>query len=498
MTYQKIITIWLTFISLTTFGQEINFNYRCQIAYQKVTELRFTEARTLLRQEHLENPKNLAVDYIADYLDFLRVFINEEQKDFESSLEARKLRIERIESASDFNPAKNYLLGDIYLRWAMLRGKFDQKFRPVVELNKAYWLLKKNYENHPKYIPTQADLGVIEVLIGSIPDSFHWIAGLLNLEGSVESGIAKITQALHYANQHPEAAFLEIPALFMISFIEMNLGETDNPLMHNRFHELDSTGVVEQNPLLRFLYADLLQKNRNNEKALEVLSDYTLQKGQYPFYFLYYMKGLSELYAMNPACIQSFQVYLDNFKGRHYLKSAIQKQAWFYLLSGDSLAYHTYSNRINEVGEEFVGADQQAQDEYKENKTPDVSLLRARLQFDGGYYDKSLKTLTQTDRKNYNPTQVTEYYYRRGRIFHESALFDSALVNYQKSYQTGKDLPQYYAANAKLMMGRIYLKLGKKTLALQAFDACLNLDGFQYEYAIHQKAKAGKNQSTKK
>lgn len=429
--------------------------------------------------------------HLHDYMDFLKVFISEDEAVFDEALERRSDYIDFWEELPASFPARDFFIGDTYLRWALLRMKFNQKVRAAWELNKAYRYLTDNVLNYPDYYPAVADLGAVEVLIGTVPEQYNWIMNLLDFKGTIDGGKARIQEVLDVAQKSPQWGFLEKPTLFMLSFIDMNMSSEVDRKLISRLEEMDEQGEIVSQPLMMFFYADLLQKQYRNDEALRVLSYYEAENEQFPFYFLYYMKGLAQLYKLDAQCLESFGVFTDHFEGMHYLKSAYQKKAWYHLLQGDTLKYWREMSQAGTVGNSLIGADELADKEADRSKVPNRLLLKSRLLFDGGYFEKAYTALTTSQFSPENTRELTEFDYRMGRVLHLQEAYESAIQYYKKTYAEGKHLEAYYAANAMLMTGRIFIRIGNFTEAKRAFEACLDMSGFDYQFSIHQKARAG-------
>ena len=459
--------------------------------FNTISRLHFDEAKSYL-ETNKEAPLLDAYRYhLRDYRAFLKIFLDENRNDFDEALEKRDEYLDFWEGLPDSFPGKEYFIGDSYLRWSMLRMKFNQKIRAGWELNKAYRNLSASVEKHPDYYPAVADLGIMEVFIGTVPDRYQWVMNLLNFEGTIPQGKEKIYKVLQVSRENDQWAYLEKPTLFMLSFVEMNTSEKVDDKLMNRLFAMDKAGEVAQEPLIIFLYADLLQKEYQNERALEILNYYNPEKDEVKFHYLYYMKGLSQLYRFDRECLKSFDLFTDNFSGLHFLKSAYQKKAWFYLLHQDSVRYFNEMQYVLEEGAAMTGADKQALKEAEGGNVPHADLLRARLLFDGGYFKDALKVLNESILPLENLSERTEFDYRKGRVLHMLGQYEEAINNYLRAYASGQELEDYFAANAMLMTGRIYLKLQETEKAESAFERCLDLSGFDYQYSIHQKARAG-------
>jgi hypothetical protein len=53
-------------------------------------------------------------------------------------------------------------------------------------------LLENNVKKFPNFIPQQKSLGLIHIMVGSIPQNFLWVAKLLGLKGSVKNGLQEL------------------------------------------------------------------------------------------------------------------------------------------------------------------------------------------------------------------------------------------------------------------------------------------------------------------
>lgn len=491
----RLIAMMLLLTSISAYAQSGAMSEQGQKVFEEILKLRFEEAGN-----HLEAYPHSSVwmkaesYYLLDYMAFLKIFIGEQVKDFDHALTNRNAYMDYWNELPDDSPEKSFYLADSYLRWALLRGKFGERFRPAVEINKSFKLFSENQERFPDYIPARSGLGVLETIVGTIPERYQWVMKLLNLEGTIDSGKEKIHAVLKISEEDDKYAYLHKSTLFMLSFIDMNMSEKVNKQLTNRFEKMYSADQLSDQPLMIFMYADLLQKQQENDKAQQVLNLYTLSDDAYPFYYIYYMKGISALFNMDSACITSFQVFLENFQGQHYLKAAYRDLAWYALLSGDTAGYHHHLSQVDRVGKKIMGADKMALHEWESEEMPAIQLLKARLLFDGGYFLRALEALDSPGFIARNIKEQTEYLYRKGRVFHGLEDYPQALAYYQQAYKKGSDLDAYYAANAMLMSGRIHALKKQWPLANESYENCLDLSGFQYQYSIHQKAKAGLEQ----
>jgi len=133
-----------------------------------------------------------------------------------------------------------------------------------------------------------------------------------------------------------------------------------------------------------------------------------------------------------------------------------------------------------------------AQKEFESGEIPNRILLKARLQFDGGFYQEALKTLIASKTGDLTTAdEKLEFTYRLGRIHHELKNQKEAISYYRLTIKSGAESNRYFAANSSLMLGLIYESLEQKGAALKAFEACSEFNNSEYRNSINQKAKAG-------
>ena len=148
--------------------------------------------------------------------------------------------------------------------------------------------------------------------------------------------------------------------------------------------------------------------------------------------------------------------------------------------------------KVLRYGGNTLDADKQAQKEAEGNRMPLTSLLRARLLFDGGYYERAAGEMNRLTENSFaNTEEQTEYYYRTARFYDEWNKKDSALALYNKAIDKGKTLPRYFAANSAFETGKIYETRGDTAKAEQYYNLCLSFENHEYKNGLDQKAKAG-------
>lgn len=494
------LTSALVLLYLPARSQKYEFNPVCRQAWDAVMMFRFNEAGNLLHQEKILNPDNLMPVYIENYIDFLILFTGEDPSYFNQHRDLMKKRIDLLSKGPESSPYYRFCLADLNIQWAFARLKFREYATAGLELKRANELLKENHARYPAFMPDRLGLGIMNVLAGIIPDNYKWLASMAGLGGNIEQGAAHIQRIIDYQGGDPFICSLKSPACIVAALINVNLRNNPDYAMAviARFDTDPDLRLYAQSPLVIYAKANIYLKTGHNARALAVLS-HRGNESDYRLSFLDYQAGTARLNNLDPGAAGSFRKFLAGFRGTNYIKSSWQKIAWTSLLAGDTASYRKYIRQALSQGSLEVDEDKQAAGEASSGLMPCVPLLKARLLFDGGYYQRALETLLNNSLTQYirNKSDLAEYYYRLGRIYQSLQQSQRALTNFRLAVKNGQGLPQYYAAGAALQMGIIHEQRHEYASADSSYRLCLSMDYREYKTSLGQKARAGLNRVKK-
>jgi tetratricopeptide (TPR) repeat protein len=249
----------------------------------------------------------------------------------------------------------------------------------------------------------------------------------------------------------------------------------------------------ESNMLLNYARSNMLMRLGRNDEAIIRLRSRSQNEAYFPFHYMDYLLGDAYLRKLETDSASFyFQQFLNHFKGINYRADAKRKMAWAALMDDDSLGYKKLMVSLSKMPIGQVDADKQAHREALQGINPNKVLLKSRLLFDGGYYDRAIALLADY-KGNFDKEEHLEKTYRLGRICHEMGKLTDAIKYYQKTIEAGENNKAYFAANACLKLGAVYESLGEYDKAYQAYNQCLSLKPDEYRNSIHQKAQAGIN-----
>lgn len=485
------LTCLLLLFSISTLRGAGHFEYSplARSAYEKITSLRFGEAHILLAKLKLEEPRNLVVHHLENYIDFFRIYITEDESLYQQLKANQDRRLAAIEGGDESSPYYLFLQADIRLHWALIRIRFEEYLPAFTEVNRANKLLEKNQELFPDFIPNLKDLAILHAMVGTIPEGYQWSVRLLSsLHGTIQQGKKEMAQVIAYAKKNQDFLFAREAEALQAYLLLHLANEPREAWTTIRQSGLDPA----DNPLHAFVVTNIAMRTGHNEEAIRILQAAPQGGVFHPLPFLDFMLGLAKLRRLDEDAGPHFEQFLEKFDGLHYVKEAYQKLAWQALINGDPVGYRNNMVKVSQRGNNTGGGDSNAQREADSGKTPHVELVKARLLFDGGYNQKAYDLIKPLKLDNArDPYLRLEYSYRMGRILQVLDRPAEALSCFEKTIDHGDNSPYFFACNAALQCGLIHEKAGNWAKAKQYFKKCLLLNPDEYATGLHQQAKAG-------
>jgi hypothetical protein len=480
------IAILICCSTITAFAQHFELNAQCQQAYTEIFELRFDAAKLSLAKEKKDNPKNLMPIFLENYIDFLTLFISE-QKDLFSKLESNKeARLEILKTGDKDSPYYLYTQAELHMQWAFSRVKFGEYIKAFLEIKKAYSLLNENQTKFPAFLPNLKSLGVLHTLIGAIPDKYKMGAKMFGMNASISQGMNELAQVI----KDPKFQFKD-EALIMYAMLQLHLNKNETEAW-----KIINTSVLQPKRSLTHCFAasSIAMYTGKNDKAIELLTNRPKGAEYYPFPFLDFYLAKAKLNRLDTDADIYFKKYLKDYKGTNYKKEAHLKLAWFYYLKGNNSSYNYHMQMAALDGEATTDEDKAALKEATSGVKPHKLLLKARLLFDGAYYDKSYEIINSIEIASLKTTgEQLEFYYRKARILDEMGQTTLAKKAYVVAIDKGKNSTFHFSPNACVKLGNIYEKEKDKTNATIYYKKALTFLNHDYKNSIDAEAKAGLN-----
>lgn len=467
-----------------------DFTAGCKQAYEALTELRMQEGIQLLNEEKAKDPYNLIPVFLENYDDFLTILLTGDEQQYETRKKNLDARMDLLNKGPKNDPWFRYCKSSVYFQWAVLRIYFSSYISAASEFRSSFLLLKENQKRFPDFKYNLILAGLEEAMVGTIPDNYQWIGKLLGMRGSVRGGTAKLVRFLN--DKQREKGILKNDAVFYYCYIKFFLlSDRDDVWNYLNRHYKN----VSNNHLLTFLKANLALNDNQSAKALTILKARNKSQNYLSVPLFKYELGQAALRLMDDSAPVYLKQFLQENKGKIFVKSALQKLSLFYLVKGDTVLAAKYRKEILQKGNTLTDADKQAQRFAVNGKPlPNKHLIAAELFCDGGNYEKALQALaTLKPSELADDDERAAYFYRYGRTYQLMGNTKACLPFYKEAIKIGKNLAGQFAARSALEMGIIYEEQGNKKQAISFYRQCLNMKNKDFKSNLDQKAKAGLN-----
>ncbi len=465
-----------------TFAQDWKFDAPTQRAYDLVLNLQVQDVHQLIPQ-----PKTIQEHYITSLAEALELLITEDRDKFNEYEDRFEKRLERKVSANNVDDL--FYHAEIRLQWAIVYLKFGHEFDAALNLKQSYETVQEIKKRFPAFKAVQKSSGILDVIIGSIPEKYDWVLSLMGIKGSIDNGLMELDNIRK--SESPLSLEADLLYVLVQGFV---LQQTEDA-------SKEMQGVLERNPdsrLALFLGASISIKNSESEKALKMIVSLEDHKTGLPLYYAQYLKG--EVYLQKADYINSIAAYrwfINHYAGENYLKDAHYKIALCYWLNGNSNdAMHNF-DEAKTIGKDLTEADKYAARSLAESELPHVKLTKSRYYTDGGYFEEANEVLENiSPQERITKRDQAEFPYRKARLYHKQNNLQEAKLYYEQCIQITGNEPWYFAPNACLQLGYIALIESDRATAKLYFDQALTYKKHEYKNSIDSKAKSALAQLT--
>lgn len=424
--------------------------------------------------------------YVQSFCETLDVLITEDEKRFEQVDLLFKERIKYLQGLPE-GPEMLFLQAELELQRGFNLINLNQEISAVFAIRTAYNRTQECMKKYPDFVPIKKTSGVIQVMIGSIPDKFHWFMSLLGLKGSVALGQKQLNELRNSKSSlSTEASIL----YFTIKgFINQQFDEASRGIAEALRQQPDSR-------LLMFLAVNMMMKNSQGEAALHVIQELDQHKEGLQMHYIEYLRGEALLQRGEylPA-IEAYQYFIKQYKSKSFKKDAYFKISLCYYLMGKMDLAKSNFEIARKTGKDVAEPDKYAAAQLAENVFPNAKILRVRFYTDGGYYKQAKEVLNSVVPHDLATAKdQTEFYYRKARLSHKTGELSAAKLFYSQTIDMTGQKPWYFAPNSALQLG--YIAQAQKDIptAKKYFEMALSYKRHEYKNSIDGKAKSALEQ----
>lgn len=455
------------------------FDPALEAIYRQILSLQIDEAR---RQLALATHANeLHKLYLLNLSETADILITEDEKRFDKINDEMRSRIDKLSDQKETAEVL-FLRAEISLQRGFNLLNLGQELNAVLAIRQAYQQTEACLKKYPNFIPIKKTHGVIQVMLGSVPDKYQWFMSLLGMRGSVKVG----QKQLEDLRQSGSSLSLEATVLFYTikGFLNQQFGEAAKGFQEALAKDPDSR-------LLMFLGINMLMKNSQSEDAFNMMQHLDKHPEGLQMFYVEYLRGEALVHRGEYShAIASYQKFIRTYKSRSFKKDAHYKIALCYYLLGDMANAKKNFETAKVTGRASADPDKYADAMLADNSFPNPKILKMRFFTDGGYYREArdiMKTVTPADLGK--PKDDAEFTYRKGRLAHKTGDLPAAKAFYLQAIEKTGDQPWYFAPNASLQLGYICEAQGDRGGARKYYEKALSYKRYEYKSGIDSKAK---------
>jgi hypothetical protein len=480
-----LLALLLTSISYNTYAVYFEYTPILVESQKHMAALRLKQANVLIASEISKHPDNIAAHYLLHYSEFFRIMVQQDAQLQESFARVNENALARVATMADTDPRKRFLSASIHLQHAFVKGAFNNYLGAAWDFRTAYQLVEQNEKKFPSYLAHKKELGAITALIGTFPSQYMWIVNAVGLKGDFNKGLAIIKDYIQKSGNEP--LIEKQQAIIIYTLIQLNFG-SDKKATWNFTKE--HTKEYASNLMLCYVRSYVAGKCGENAIALQTLKQRPIDDSYETIHYLNFLMGTYLVHELDFSAAIWFKRYLSVSKTKSAQKDAYQKLSWISWLQNDTAKFKIYHDLMLKSSKSIGSENTLTNRDLDMGIYPSRELLKARLLFDGGYFQQALQRLNGLS-KSALPSkfQELEYEYRYGRIYQEMNKPALALEHY-KTCIGFANMNSYLIPNACLNLGLVYEQIHYPNLAITYYEQVLNYRDFDHENSIHQKAKA--------
>lgn len=457
------------------------FDSELEAIYKLAINLQTADAKARLAK--ITDPqRELYKLYLQSFCESIEVLISEDETLFEGMEKSYKERAKWLDNKPESADIL-FLKAEMALHRGFNMINLGQELSAVFAIKQAYNLASDCLKKYPSFIPVKKTNGLLEVMVGSVPDKYHWFISLLGMKGSVKVGQKQLDDLRNSPvslNKEASIIYFAVKGL-----INQQIDEASKGLANILKTDPD-------NRLVMFLAINMQMKNSQSEDAYKLVQHLDVVNKGLTLPYIEYLRG-EILMQKNQydAAIGAYQKFIRIYKADSFKKDATLKIALCYFLAGKQAEAKTYWTKASVTGKVKYDPDISAQAFLNDGTFPNEKILKARLYTDGGYFKEAkvmIQSILPSDLKT--EKQQTEYYYRRARLAHKTNDINAAKLFYQQTINMTKDNAWYFGANSALQLGYLHQASGDIKSARESFEKAISYKKHEYKNSIDSKAKS--------
>lgn len=409
--------------------------------------------------------------YLREYMALMNYTAANSDENYEAYIDASDAAFD----AAGGSKYEENLLCQLHIHKCMVYIYSGSLLSGGLQFWKSYRLFKEAEKKYPSYDGQMPLRGLYNILFAQIPEKWKSLKGLLGLgEGNTELGFRQIEQ---YRKKVEGVGGVGDEAV-LFSFANMFFSHDQN-LPGNLMDAIKANEA----PVIRYAYILSCGRCQNGEAATASL-DATSEAMMNRFPLLFHQKGKYALRREQPdEAIRWASRFVSVYRGVSNRNGAYLEMAYAYILKGDRAKARQMADKCGTYGSDF-DIDRRAVDEASRAMSVSEPMLRARLQFEYGRFEKSLRTL-----KSFSPAKSdeAEYSFRMARAEDRLGDVAAAIKLYDSAIALSAGSRRYFGPYAAVHAADICLAHGDRRGAMAYLAKARQMNNGEYKKELDQR-----------
>ncbi|MBK3516030.1 hypothetical protein [Carboxylicivirga marina] len=469
---KHILTILFTSLfAVSTFAQQEHF-----LSIEGQNELQqtyHTPEADILSLISARSEASLQDEYLRLYGLFIAYQVNEREL-FANTFHKD---IDQFEVQFDVSDRQQLMLVTLLIQQSLLHWNSGSNTDGARSFYKAHRLFRRiNAESYPnEYQKLQA---IFNVFLSQIPVNYQFWASLFGLEGDLNKGLSEMKQYAQTNINNQEAQVLYSYCLLKFG----NARKKETILLIQQSQNNAS-------PILNFVLASLAVKNRMGQDGLDFME--SIEAKQFDsFPLLQYQHARVKLNQLDTNSYNALQSFLSNYSGNSFKTDAMMRQAWYFHIQHDNQKRDSLIQIIHQQTKLPTTNDRQAAKEVAQLKSVPVDLLKARLLYDGGFYNGAHQLLSTIDPNELESFYLAEFFYRLAKIDVELNKHLEAIQSFDKVIEVTQNDTRYIGPYAAIEAAKIMLSQNNMHRCRFYLEQASQLNTGEYAIDIKRKITA--------
>jgi tetratricopeptide (TPR) repeat protein len=226
-----------------------------------------------------------------------------------------------------------YAQADVHLQWAFVKSQNGDYLSAALDFRSAFQLLEKNASLYPSFVLNNKDLGILKVIIGTIPDGYKWIASIVGLSGNYEEGMGMIRKFIA-SNTNVHQLSIELQSakiLYCLLQVNFEKNKVSNWKLTDKY-----TSDYETNLMSACIRAFVAHKCDMTDEGIRNLLAKPYTKEYVNFYYTDYLLGSMKLTRLDDDAAFYLKKFVSLCPNKSLYEESYTKLAWTYILKADT------------------------------------------------------------------------------------------------------------------------------------------------------------------